>query len=93
MRNRPCYRNRAPFRERIERGSDSADDSLSGMSRYSLIFKRARRRLRDLITDDRGGEVLEYALVTGLIVIAGVAIINAVGCKIVNRWNSIDAGL
>jgi Flp pilus assembly pilin Flp len=32
-------------------------------------------------TDDRGGEVLEYALIAGLIVVAAIAVIGAVGTR------------
>lgn len=43
--------------------------------------------------DERGGEVLEYALIAGLIVVAAIAIIGSVGTKVVARWNSVDSGL
>jgi Flp pilus assembly pilin Flp len=46
-----------------------------------------------LAKDDRGGEVLEYALVGGLIVVAAIAVIGAVGTKVLARWNALDAGL
>ena len=32
-----------------------------------------------LLRDERGGEVLEYALIAGLIVIAAIAVIGSVG--------------
>jgi Flp pilus assembly pilin Flp len=46
-----------------------------------------------LVRDEQGGEVLEYALIAGLIVVAAIAIIGAVGTKVVARWNSLDSGL
>lgn len=49
--------------------------------------------LRSLIRDERGGEVIEYALVLGLIVIAAIAVIGAVGVKVVARWSSVDSSM
>jgi Flp pilus assembly pilin Flp len=46
-----------------------------------------------LLRDDRGGEVIEWALVAGLIVIAAIALIGAVGTKVLARWNSVNEGL
>ena len=47
--------------------------------------------LKKLIRDDRGGEVLEYALVAGLIVVASIAAIGTVGVKVLARWNSVNS--
>ena len=46
-----------------------------------------------LIKDDRGGEVLEYALIAGLIVVAAIAVITSVGGKVLARWNSLNNSL
>ena len=46
-----------------------------------------------LARDDRGGEVLEYALIAGLIVIAAIAVIGSVGTKVLARWNSVNASM
>ena len=46
-----------------------------------------------LVRDERGGEVLEYALIAGLIVIAAIAVIGSVGTKVLARWNSVDNSL
>jgi Flp pilus assembly pilin Flp len=43
--------------------------------------------------DERGGEVLEYALIAGLIVIAAIAVIGSVGTKVLARWTSADNGM
>ena len=48
----------------------------------NLIAKLAR--------DEQGGEVLEYALIAGLIVVAAIAIIGAVGTKVMARWTSLN---
>lgn len=39
--------------------------------------------------DERGGEVLEYALIAGLIVVAAIAAITSVGGRVLARWNSL----
>ena len=52
-----------------------------------------RGLLARLLADEEGGEVLEWALVAGLIVIAAVAIIGSVGGKVLARWNVVDGGL
>lgn len=49
--------------------------------------------LRRLVKDEQGGEVLEYALIAGLIVVAAIAAITAVGGKVLARWESLDAGM
>jgi len=46
-----------------------------------------------LVRDEQGGEVLEYALIAGLIVVAAIAIIAAVGDKVLGRWTSLNNGL
>jgi Flp pilus assembly pilin Flp len=46
--------------------------------------------LANLVTDEDGGEVLEYALVAGLIVIAAIAVITTVGTKVLGRWTSVQ---
>ena len=43
--------------------------------------------------DERGGEVLEYALIAGLIVVAAIAVIGTVGTKVLARWNSVNDGM
>ena len=50
-------------------------------------------RLRALAADERGGEIIEWALVAGLVVIATIALIGAVGTKVLARWNTVNSGL
>ena len=49
------------------------------------------RMLKKLIADERGGEVLEYALIAGLIVVAAIAVITTVGQKVLARWNKVNS--
>jgi pilus assembly protein Flp/PilA len=44
-----------------------------------------------LLRDEGGGEVLEYALIMGLIVVAAIALITAVGTKVLGRWTSMNS--
>ena len=46
-----------------------------------------------LVRDEQGGEVLEYALIAGLIVVAAIAVITTVGDKVLAKWNAVDTGL
>jgi pilus assembly protein Flp/PilA len=49
--------------------------------------------LKKLIKDEQGGEVLEYALIAGLIIVACIAIIGSVGTKVLGRWTSLNGSL
>jgi pilus assembly protein Flp/PilA len=49
--------------------------------------------LAKLVRDEQGGEVIEYALIMGLIIVAAIATITTVGSKILARWTSINDSL
>lgn len=49
--------------------------------------------LKKLVKDEQGGEILEYALIAGLIVVAAIAVITAVGTKVLARWNSLNTSM
>ena len=49
--------------------------------------------VRDLVRDEQGGEVLEYALIAGLIIVAAIAVIGAVGTKVLARWTSLNSSM
>ena len=46
-----------------------------------------------LLHDETGGEVLEYALIAGLIVVAAIAAIKSVGTKVLARWTSLNSSM
>ena len=46
-----------------------------------------------LVTEEHGGEVLEYALIAGLIVVAAIAAITSVGSKVLARWTSLETSM
>jgi len=49
--------------------------------------------LKKLVRDEQGGEVLEYALIAGLIIVAAIAAISSVGDKVLARWTSLNSSL
>jgi Flp pilus assembly pilin Flp len=57
------------------------------------VMKAMKNLLAKLVRDEQGGEVLEYALIAGLIVVAAIAVIGSVGTKVLARWNSLNSGL
>jgi len=52
-----------------------------------------KRSLIKLARDEQGGEVLEYALIAGLIVVAAIAVITAIGTKVLARWDSLNSSM
>ena len=56
-------------------------------------MKTIKNLFAKLVRDEDGGEVLEYALIAGLIVVAAIAVIGAVGTKVVARWTSLNDGM
>jgi Flp pilus assembly pilin Flp len=57
------------------------------------MLKALSNKFKTLLLDDRGGEVLEYALIAGLIVVAAITVIGAVGTKIAADWTSLNSSL
>ncbi|MDB5297414.1 MAG: hypothetical protein JWO31_3397 [Phycisphaerales bacterium] len=56
-------------------------------------MKSTKELVRRLATDDTGGEVLEYALIAGLIVVGAIVAIKSVGTKVLARWTSLNASV
>jgi Flp pilus assembly pilin Flp len=56
-------------------------------------MKTLKNLLNRVVRDEAGGEVLEYALIAGLIVIAAIAVIGSVGTKVLARWTSLNSGM
>lgn len=46
--------------------------------------------LRALVIEDNGGEILEYAIIIGLIILAAIVAITAVGNSVMARWTSLS---
>src|SRR6059058_5321463 len=51
------------------------------------------KTIAKLLKDEQGGEVLEYALIAGLIVVAAIAVITSVGGKVLARWQSLNSSM
>ncbi len=49
--------------------------------------------LKNLFRDEQGGEVMEYALIAGLIIVGAIAVISTVGDKVLARWTSMNSSL
>ncbi|HVT89921.1 MAG TPA: hypothetical protein VHD56_13790 [Tepidisphaeraceae bacterium] len=52
-----------------------------------------KRVIRRVLSDESGGETLEYAIVTGLIVLGAISLISKVGTKVLARWRSLNSSL
>jgi len=49
--------------------------------------------IKNFLSDEQGGEVLEYALIAGLIVVAAIAVIGAIGTKVLAKWTSVNSSM
>jgi Flp pilus assembly pilin Flp len=56
-------------------------------------MKKLAILLGKILSDERGGEVLEYALIAGLIVVAAISAITSVGSKVLARWSSLNKSM
>lgn len=61
--------------------------------REGLADATRMKKFKQLFKDEAGGEVLEYALIAGLIVVAAIAVITSVGSKVLARWQSLDSSM
>jgi Flp pilus assembly pilin Flp len=52
-----------------------------------------RSALRRFGRDEQGTEVLEWALVAGLIVVGTIAIMVLIGPKVVTVWTNVNAAI
>ncbi len=43
--------------------------------------------------DETGGEVIEYALILGMIIVVAIAVIGAVGTRVLGRWTSVNSSM
>jgi pilus assembly protein Flp/PilA len=57
------------------------------------LMRNVKALLAKLVRDENGGEVLEYALIAGLIVVASIAVISSVGGKVLARWSSLNSSM
>lgn len=48
---------------------------------------------RRVLVDEKGGEVIEYVLIAGLIIVATITTIAAFGTKVLARWTSVNSSM
>jgi Flp pilus assembly pilin Flp len=48
---------------------------------------------RKLADDQRGGEVLEYAIILGVIAIAALTLVTSYGSKVLARWQTLNSSM
>jgi Flp pilus assembly pilin Flp len=51
------------------------------------------RLLVNCLKDENGNELIEYALLLGLIVIGCLGVMSALGIKVMAKWQSLEDGL
>ena len=49
--------------------------------------------IKRLISDERGLETVEYAIITGLIVVGIITTVTNIGTKVADIFGDLDAGL
>jgi pilus assembly protein Flp/PilA len=57
------------------------------------VLNKIAFALRKLLRDEQGGEVLEYALIAGLIIVGAIVLITSVGDKVLARWTSLNSSM
>ena len=46
-----------------------------------------------LLVDEQGGEVMEWVLIGGLIVVGVIATVGSFGTKVLAKWTSVNASM
>jgi Flp pilus assembly pilin Flp len=54
-------------------------------------MKSLKTKLRDLLADDAGAEIMEYVLVAGIVIVSAITLVVLFGGKVVGRWNSVNS--
>jgi len=49
--------------------------------------------IKSFLSDEKGLETVEYAIIAGLIVVALIAIITAIGSKVKDRFQALNNAL
>ncbi len=57
------------------------------------VFRKLGHHLVRLSENEAGGEVIEYVLIIGLIIVATITTIAAFGTKVMARWTSVNASM
>jgi len=57
------------------------------------VMSNTFRTVRRVFCDETGGEVIEYALTLGLIIVVAIVLIGNVGTRVVARWSSVNSSM
>ena len=57
------------------------------------MVHRILNRLHRLFRDDEGGEVIEYALILGMVIVVTITVITSVGTKVLTRWLRVNSSM
>jgi pilus assembly protein Flp/PilA len=57
------------------------------------MIRRAKGAICRAVCDESGGEVIEWVLIAGLIIVATITTIFAVGTKVLARWTSVNSSM
>lgn len=49
------------------------------------------RSIRTFCRDEAGGEIIEYVLIAGLLLIGAIVFVAGVGVKVLARWNQVNS--
>jgi Flp pilus assembly pilin Flp len=51
------------------------------------------KTIKRLVVEEQGGEIIEWALIAGLISVAAIAAVAAFGNRVLARWTSVNDSL
>jgi Flp pilus assembly pilin Flp len=51
------------------------------------------QQLKRFVSDERGLETIEYAIVAGLIVVGVISAVTAIGIWVANKWGALETTL
>jgi Flp pilus assembly pilin Flp len=57
------------------------------------MMKRLGKRIQQFLRNEQGGEVIEYALVAGLVIVTAIAMVGVFGTKVLARWSSVNSSM
>ena len=58
-----------------------------------MLRKLRAKKKRGDEEEEVGNKLVEYGLIAGLVFLAAVALMTAVGAKVIARWTSINSSL
>ncbi|HDZ20474.1 MAG TPA: Flp family type IVb pilin [Phycisphaerae bacterium] len=58
-----------------------------------MTMRTIRKFIKKLVADERGLETVEYAIIAGLITVAAIATITAVGVLVHQKFQSLETAM